>query len=197
MGCAAFSTLQMASCFRDFGKWLGGRIGPHYAAVRLNRHLDFFLRIEGEWLRIPEYGKLLARFGAEGLRCARLPMQWMAEAGHVAVDAAAREANSETRRIDALCAGTGDGTPERAIIDGYRKALEASMADGKTTLRSIRLALSPTAALLLAGRGIGQVPPGQAALDAYLAKSPGQRAAVSGFTCHLRDAHKELFPIQK
>lgn len=166
----------------------------HVAAAKLetisaSEYLPFFMDIEKQWGIIPEYAVLLKHFGTPRLRRALLPMRWMREIGLVVPDAAAKEDDSDQRRIDASLDKVGMGTKERAILDGYRDGLMADLKDENTTLRSIRLALTPAAALLVSGREMKRVPPDQKVLDAYLEKTPGQRAAVSGFVCYLRDRH--------
>ncbi len=90
-----------------------------------------------------------------------------------------------------------NGSRERAILAGYHKVMIESLKAGKTTLRSMRLALSPAAALLLKAKEMKNLPPDQKSLDAYLEKTPGQRAAVSGFVRYLRDIHGAEIALPK
>lgn len=189
MDCASFSIPRMASQFEAFGQWLGKEVGEHKAAIMLHRYLLFFLGIEKQWVAIPDYSALLVYFGAPRLRRALLPMRWMQEIGLVVPDAVAREEDSDRRRIFATLDKVKKGTRERTILDGYHKALMMGLKDKETTLRSIRLAMTPAAALLLKGRDMGRTPPDQQALGAYLEKTPGQRAAVSGFVRYLREKY--------
>lgn len=189
MDCAAFSMPQMDAHFEAFGQWLGKEVGEHKAAITLHRYLLFFLDIEKQWRAIPDYGELLAYFGALRLRRVLLPMRWMQEIGLVLPDAVAREEDSERRRIFTTLDKVGTGTRERTILDGYHKALMEDLKEDKMILRSIRLTLTPAATLLLRAREIGCMPPDQKALDSYLEKTPGQRAAVSGFVRYLREKY--------
>lgn len=185
--CAAFEGVAMANHFRSFGGWLGTELGVRKAAMVLHRHLPFFLALETAWGRIPDYRLLLGYFGALGLRRSRLPMRWMSEFGLVVVDKAAREANSERRRIQSTLARLDTHGEAWTILNGYYQQLGVSAEAGQTQLKSVRLALTPAAALLSLGLEMERTPPDQAALDAYLEKTPGQRAAVSGFVGYLRD----------
>ncbi len=189
MDCAMFSAPVMAEHFRVFGEWLGKEVEYHKAAITLHRYLPFFLDIENQWKVIPEYMVLLKHFGTLRLRRALLPMRWIQEVGLVVPDTVAKEEDSDQRRITATLDKVGQFGKERAILDGYLKALMVDLSDEKTTLRSIRLAMTPAAALLLKGRDMGVIPPDQKVLDTYLEKTPGQRAAVSGFVCYLRSMH--------
>lgn len=189
MDCATFSVPQMATYFAAFGRWLGTRVDEHKAAMTINRYLPFFIEIERQWKAIPEFSTLLAHFGTQQLRRVLLPMRWMEDNGYIVSDAVAKEEDSDRRRITATLDKYQRGSRERAILEGYLKALTLEMKAGNTTLRSVRLALTPAAALLQIAKGIDRVPPDQKALNAYLEKTPGQRAAISGFVTYLRDTH--------
>ena len=188
--CAGFSVPAMALHFFNFGEWLGGHGDSHKAAITLHRYLPFFLKIEKQWHSIPAYTILLKHFGTPELRKVLLPMKWMQEAGLLVPDAVAKAEDSDQRRVAATLERFDVGTTQRAILDGYHDQLLAGQKEGKTTLRSIRLAMTPAAALLLHAMAKKVCPPDQKLLDAYLGKTPGQRAAVSGFVVYLRDSHK-------
>lgn len=187
--CAAFSSPVMVEYFQAFGDWLEIEVGHHKAAITLKRNLSFFLEIEKQWKAIPDYAVLLKHFGTSHLRRVLLPMKWMKEANLVVPNNQLKQEDSDRRRIEATLAKLGKISKERIILDGYLRALMLDQKEEKTTLRSIRLAMTPAAALLLKGRDMKQVPPDQKVLDAYLTQTPGQRAAVSGFVCYLRDKH--------
>jgi hypothetical protein len=190
MDSAGFSVPAMALHFSNFGEWLSGKVGVHKAAITLHRYLPFFLDIEKKWQAIPEYAVLLKHFGTPGLRKVLLPMKWMQEAGFVVVDAVAKAEDSDQRRVAATLEKLKVGTAQRAILAGYHDHLLTGQKEGKTTWRSIRLAMTPAAALLLQAASKEVCPPDQKMLSVYLDKTPGQRAAVSGFVGYLRDSYK-------
>ena len=187
--CAAFAGAAMAQRFDTFSRWLVRTTGNRKAARSVHRYVAFFLEVERRWRDIPDYAALLAHFGAKRLRRHLLPMRWMEQSGLVSVDANAREANSDQRRIAQALDRFAQGTPARTILAGYHDAIVRRYERGATTLRSIRLAVSPAAALLETAREMGRMPPNQTVLDALLRRSPGQRAALSGFVNHLRECH--------
>lgn len=195
--CAAFSVPLMGEHFRAFGDWLGKEVGHHKAAISLKHYLSFFLDIEKQWKAIPEYAVLLKHFGTLRLRRVFLPMKWMQEANLVVPDSLAKQEDSDQRRIVATLDRVGKRTKERNILDGYLKTLMVDRSLENTTLRSIRLAMTPAGSLLLKGRDMKRMPPDQKVLDVYLDETPGQRAAVSGFVCYLRDKHGALISLPK
>ena len=189
LNAAGLASPALAQRFADFGAWLVAKTGPRKTALNVKRYLEFFLQIGREWDDIPEYGALLRHFGAAGLRRRLLAVRWMDAAGLVVVDADAREAESERRRIEAILNRLPAGSPAAVVLAGYHATLRARAKAGKCTLRSVRLTLSPAAGLLeiaSAGRGL---PPDQRTLEAFLRQSPGQQAAISSFVTYLRRAY--------
>lgn len=184
---SAFSTLGLAQSFEAFGQWLGGKVGGHKAALAIHHYLPFFMEIGLQWGNIPSYDVLLRHFGAQHLRRVLLAIRWMEEAGLIFVNVEAKEEDSERRRIVATLKKVPEASPERTILDGYYKSLQRAFQNGAITMRSVRLALSPAASLLLKARELEVMPPDRKALAAYLEVAPGQRAAISGFVRYLRE----------
>jgi len=175
--------------FEAFGDWLLKKVGEHKAALSIHRYLPFFMEIERQWKTIPDFAALLEHFGTAKLRRVLHPMHWMEEAGLSIPDSAAKANDSDRRRINAILAKVPLVSREKRLLDGYLNRLKEGQKTGATTLRSIRLALSPAAALLTKAGEMERMPPDQGVLDAYLAKTPGQRAAISGFVRYLREVH--------
>lgn len=67
------------------------------------------------------------------------------------------------------------------MLEQYYIALSKKAAAGKTTIRSIRLALRPAVSFLKRVVDDGETIPTQLTLNRYLAESPGQKAAITGF----------------
>ena len=184
---AAFGTPTMAWHFMEFGNWLKATRGPEKAAQKIHRFVPFFMEIERTWRRIPTYGELVAYFGAKKLRSVLLAMHWMEESGLVKPDPEAREAESNRRRIEATLDRFPEGSRAREILEDYHDTLEERVEAGRTSTRSVRLAIAPAAGLLKAAIEVDRMVPDQKVLDGYVRKIPGQRAALSGFVTHLRD----------
>ena len=116
-------------------------------------------------------------------------MRWMEASGLVSLDADARAADSDRRRIQASLDKLPQESRERMILNGYYEHLMQRVRTGATSLRSVRLAVSPAASLLVFADVMGRMPPDQKALDGFLRQTPGQRAALSGFVKYLREKH--------
>lgn len=196
MDLAAFSIAEMREAFGEFGQWLEATVGAHKAALTIHRYLSFFATIEARWKHVPAYPQLLEQFGAEGLRRVRLPMRWLREVRGVEMDSDAREANSERRRIQALSDALPAGSRAAEVFAKYRKELEGKLDAGRTSLRSVRLALRPAVSLLLAADPGGRHLPDHGALDRYLLATPGQAAAITGFIRFLAWAGEPRLVVQ-
>ena len=197
---AAFSTPTMASHFGEFGSWLKTTRGPEKAAQKIHRFVPFFREIEDTWQGIPEYTDLVEHFGAKGLRTFLLAMRWMEDTGLVKPDPKAREAETDRRRIEATLHQLPEGSRARDLLEGYHDVLDERVEKGRTSTRSVRLAMAPAAGLMKAALRKGRTVPDQKVLDGYLRKTPGQRAAVSGFVTHLRvtlDTELKLPPLDQ
>lgn len=190
MDVAGFAVPGMAIAFSEFGEWLLQEAGSHKAALTIHRYLPFFMEIEKQWKSIPVYSDLLARFGAEGLRRVRLPMRWLAKAYGVVPNNAAKEEDSDRRRIEAIMVTVPAGTLAANALDSYKNLLIGRVMGRKMNLRSARLSLRPAASLLITADNTGEILPTQGALDKYLRKAPGQKAAVTGFINHLNKAYR-------
>ncbi len=73
--------------------------------------------------RIPSYGELLERFGAEGLHRVRIVMRWLREAKGVESDPLAREEDSERRRIEAILKSVPQNSLAGRTLLAYREHL--------------------------------------------------------------------------
>jgi len=176
----------LAEHFESFSQWLAATRGTFRAANLINRYLAFFQEMDRLWGRLVDYKTLLGHFHADGLRRFRLATQWMEAQGHIVIDDKLREADSEYERIKLIAARVSSQLPNDELWFSYRDKLEARLAAGKITLRTMRLTLSASADLLL-GR-TGKDPDStlsQVRLDAYLTEKPGQRANITGFVNHV------------
>lgn len=120
---------------------------------------------------------------------APLLMQWLREAQGVEPDPNVRSDDSERRRIQTLVDTFPRNSWAAQVLSGYHNELIAKHDIGRTSLRSVRLALRPAVSLLLAMGIRGCRPPDQSVLDRYLLDAPGQKAAITGFVRFLQTVY--------
>jgi hypothetical protein len=123
-------------------------------------------------------------------------MAWLGETKGVHPDAQLREDSSDWRRISEVILSVPAGTPGSRLLSEYYEFLRDKLAEEKITVRSIRLALRPAVSLLLKSDQKGLSLPNQTALDQYLLESPGQKAAVSGFICFMKERYQLMLILR-
>jgi hypothetical protein len=185
MNIAMLRTPAMADHFTAFSAWLALRegVGVAKAARTINHYIAFFREMEDVFETPPSYLPLLRHFGSVRLRQVLLPILWMEATGLAQRDPAAMREDTECRLSDTLLSSVDSA--QRDLLDGYRQGLLAKLEEDKTTWKSIRLALTPSVALLKAAASSNHAIPTQRNLDHYLRGSPGQRNALAGFVGYL------------
>ncbi|NWO07075.1 MAG: hypothetical protein HLX50_15690 [Alteromonadaceae bacterium] len=183
---ALFQTRRVTADFESFGNWLSLRSGYKYAALRLNRYACFLQEIEREWRCLPDADSLVRSFGPEYMRRHRLFTEWLSKAQSKHVSAKAFQHAAESRQIQNLMDQLPTNSSYRILAEDYLRILEQRHAAGRTSLRSVRLALTPAIALL---KAVGHSSLSQKHLNRYLRDKPGQRAALAGFIHYLRNKH--------
>lgn len=190
-----FSSPSMADAFGRFGEWLISKCSAKSAALSLSRYLSFFREIERVWGTFPSYPVLVNHFKPEGLRRVRRPMRWLCEKNACLINPDIRESTSEENRIANMLATFPPSVVAGQALGSYENQLRVRQQKGKTSVRSIRLALTPAVKLLLASNIAGKALPDQSTLDGYLVAYPGQQAAITGFINYLKSAFDlELTP---
>ncbi|MFH1021376.1 MAG: hypothetical protein V1782_12340 [Pseudomonadota bacterium] len=187
IAAVVFGREENAEIFRAFGEWLREDAGAHPAAVKINRYFEFFLEMWSMDGNIPDAITLLERFSAGVLRRNFRPLRFLEEKGLVKITLEDREEVTERKRIKEIMAKSAETGRAHIFMIRYHDRLTERMREGVTGLSSARLALSPALALLKTAIENGRELPCQDDLLEYLRTAPGQRAAVSGFVCMLRD----------
>lgn len=185
-----FSSSYMAGEFGSFGDWLLTTYGGKTAALSIHRYFTFILEVEKTWGSFPDYRSLVGHFKAEGLRRVRRPMRWLSEIHEIHPNPTIREETSEKTRLEQMLTLYPNSTIIGQAIHGYMAKLQRRQREGKTTIRSIRLALTPAAGLSRIVVKTGHDLPNQKLLDAYLMDHPGQKAAITGFINFLNREYK-------
>lgn len=181
---AALSSNIYRLAYALYGEWLLKKAGGKRAALMINRHLKCFMEMNSRWLDLPTYPQLMESFGAQWIRRAQLPVQWMIEAQGLHVDQKIRIEHTELRRIDSIISSMASGAARALLID-YRKHLESKPNKRRNSLRSVRMALRSAANLLLKSAAVGQALPSSSSLRSLLAETPGIAASLTSFVSYL------------
>ena len=130
----------------------------------------------------PLYEVILHHFKPKGLRKYLKVKQWLHILYQGNIQDSKKTDLAEESRIDALFAKIADQPIACELLQGYGAELMTRLYAGRTTLKSVRLALQPAVGLLL--QRINQIPT-QSEVGMYLAERSGQRAALTGFINYL------------
>lgn len=184
------NTPRVREAFQTFAAWLfKDEKGIERRTRRLHDHAEFFValdRLSDE----PWTGEfLLQNFSTASLRRFELPVGWLSvHSGSALTDEAKRRA-ANLRRVREAVDRLPEGTQARQVIETFAGELIKRHDAGELSAQSARLALRPAISLLEEEDAAGGRLPGQAALESYLRKVPGQRAAASTFLGFLKTKH--------
>ena len=181
------SSTLMKQAYTDFSEWFMVNKGSMTAALKHNNFIDFFVRCDELWGNIPNYESLVQEFKPNGLREYLTVLRWLTKTKQVVVDPKIKDQIAEEERIVNLLAKL-DGKVPRCIIE-YHQYLEQKLLMGKTSLKSVRLALQPAIDLCTKYDIEGSHTPSQEQLDGYLLVKHGQYSALYGFIAFLNKSY--------
>lgn len=190
LNCAVFSENQVIHLYREFCLWLAEHVGLSKAVSTLDRHLEFFIQLESMGLQSLSYQSLLQKYGANGLRRRMIPMRFLTEKYALSISEIDKQEDSEQRQIAVLLNRLKPSSCSRKLLNEYYNHLLFKLKSKLSSITSVRLALTPALALMQILENEGQSLPNQRHLNNYLKRTPGQRAAISGFVVFLREKHK-------
>lgn len=183
-------TPRVRDAFLAFAAWLfEDERGIERRTRRLPEHAQFFVVLDrlGDEPWTGEF--LLRNFTTASLRRYELPVKWLQERSGCALSEEDKRIAAELRRVREAVELLPAGTVARQVVDAFASELIKRHAAGELSAQSARMALRPAISLLEEEDPDGSRLPGQKALDSYLGKVPGQRAAVSPFLGFLRSKH--------
>jgi len=160
-------------------------------SVALHKGSDFmrfFIDCDEIWQQIPDYAELVTHFKPNGLRTNLTVLRWLLDSNQIVIDEALKDDLAELERIQALFNKLKESV---LCIASYYQRLQRRCDEGKTSLKSVRLALQPAIDLISANDIMDY--PTQDQLNQYLVEKSGQTAAITGFINHLKsEYHREL-----
>lgn len=166
--------------WNSFAIWLKKRRGVRAACLKINSYLSFFLQLLSLGCTIPTYRALLEHFGPEKLRRARTVVTWLVESGELDIDETLKLNTAEKRRIAQLLKTFESAPYLQILINKYHENLKEKLEHKRTSIRSMRLALS-TAVIFLNPAYEKKRKPTQEDLNRFIQSKPGQLASITGF----------------
>ena len=185
-----FESSFLKKQYGNYTHWLADQVGAKKAALYLNKHTHFFIRTEILWMEsLPDVDQLLRLLRTSGLRKFELVMQWLDEIHDIRVISANKKDCSESDQSRTLIESLPQPSLAFDIVSAYKQKLDEKMRQGKTSTRSVRLAIKPAVALMLSIDQKEQLLPDLKLIKAYLTEYSGQAAALTGFINFLNDQY--------
>jgi len=184
----------MADLYLRFAEWLKQRRGILFAAVHLNQYLPYFSKLDDlaeRQGRIPVYAEVVEEVTVAMTRANLLVTLFLDQEKIIPIDRKVQEEYANIDMITRYCERFEKGTWAQKAIDGYLEKLESKV--GKTSIRSIRLAIGSAGNLLRYSESLGEPKVNTNVLYGYLWKYPGQRSSITGFVNYLnRQYHLKI-----
>lgn len=186
---------EIKKAYSDFIVWFADNKESMVAALKHNKFIYFFIRCDEMWHKMPNYEALVQEFKPNGLREYLTVLRWLILTEQIVIDASAKEQVAEQERIANLLAKFDDKIPH--CINEYHKILDQKLLNGKTSLKSVRLALQPAIGLCIEHKIEGSSVPKQEHVDGYLLIKQGQYSALYGFINFLNRVHNLKIIFEK
>lgn len=176
-----FHSKVIKTAYKKFLFWYMRKCDVNVALHKGSDFMEFFTDCDNIWQKIPDYKELVTHFKPNGLRTNLTVLRWLLDTNQVFVDESLKDDLAELERIQSLFNKLKEPVP---CITTYYKKLQKRYDEGKTSFKSVRLALQPAIDLIKSREIIGF--PTQEQLNNYFVEKSGQMAAITGFINHLK-----------
>lgn len=183
-----FESKYLKNIYVQYIEWLENKVGANKAALYINKHTHFFVQTESLWNdSVPTAHQLLAILRSSGLRKFELVVLWLHEHFGIQISVDKKNDVSEIDQLEKLIASLPQPSLGFETISAYKNQLENKISQGKTSIRSARLAIKPAVALVMhMNQGCAQLPRLKD-VKLYLAEYSGQAAALTGYINFLNE----------
>ena len=180
------------TAYKKFIFWYMRKCGISVALHKGSDFMRFFIDCDEIWQQIPDYAELVTHFKPNGLRANLTVLRWLLDTNQIIIDEALKDDLAELERIQALFNKLKESVP---CIASYYQKLQRRCDEGKTSLKSVRLALQPAIDLISTNEITDY--PTQDQLNQYLVGKSGQTAAITGFINHLKSEYHRKLEIDR
>lgn len=177
-----------------------------YASLKIQKYYTFFSKLDQiakELDRLPIYEEMVQFLSVMETRKYLLVTIYLQDISQIVIDKVIQEECANLDMIDRLLQYFEKKDYRHKLLFEYYTILKTKADHGKTTIRSIRLALTPAAKFLKYCDHFENSKISDEALSGYLWVYRGQKSAIFGFVSFLNqkhkfslEAHKNLTPIE-
>jgi len=177
-----------SSLFQEFSKWLKKRRKVLYASLHLQNYYPFFQELDDvakELGKFPTYTEMVQYLTVAKTRKYLLVTIFLNEKNEIHIDKAIQEEYANLDMIDKLLRYFPKEENRYTILFNYYSMLNQKSFKNKTSIRSIRLALTPAAKFLKYCEHFQNKEISNYSLSGYLWVYRGQTSAIYGFITFL------------
>jgi len=186
--------------FYKFSYWLAKRRGFVFASNALKDYYPMFFDIDKYAQKIeryPNYLELLEKFTSTKLNKYSLVITFLNEEKVLTIDLSIKEEYANRNKINKDLALFPFASHHSKILHAYHKTLCNKYIKGKTTIRSIRLAITPAVKFLEYTTYTSDKKISNGSLENYLWVYSGQKSAITGFISFLNKKYNLILKIPK
>lgn len=175
---------EVSQIAEGFSGWLVERRGVQFTSHRFMYYFPYFQDIEQlvqDLSRWPTYYELVEAFTVSKMRKYLLATRYLEESGLITVDKAVKDEFANWNMIDRYLSTFKEGSFFHQVLGEYFDVLNKKLIEGRTTVRSIRLAITPVVKLFQYCEYCNENQPTQLIFQSYLWLFPGQKSTITGF----------------
>lgn len=181
------------SIFVEFSNWLLKRRNSEFTALNIQHYYGYFFKLDEiclEFKRLPTYEEIVSNLTVRKTREYLLVTIFLNEMEIIKINNKIKEEYANLDMIDKYLNTFKKGTRNHSLIEKYYLFLFQKLDKNETTIRSIRLALTPAVKFLNYCENFKNPTPSNYILEGYLWCYSGQKAAITGFINFLQKEKK-------
>jgi hypothetical protein len=196
---AASLSTYLSKTFIEFSRWLAERRGLVFASIHLQHYHAYFFELDEICLklnRLPSYEELVTEVTVAKTRSNLVVTIFLDEKKLIVIDKKTKEEYANLDMIDRYLVTFEKGTYRNKMLLSYYQHLDSKLKSKQTTIRSIRLSLTPAVKFLQYCSHFNTQKPTLDILKSYLWYYPGQRASITGFVNFLVKEYEFNFAVK-
>jgi len=181
--------LQTHELYKNYSVWLVNRRDAPVASRQIVRDIEIFKFLEN-WMnqnsKWPSYDEYALALTVRKTRKHLLATTFLNEYGIFTISERTKSEIGDLNTISRLLGKIPNNSTLKTYLNGYYEEMLSRYNLGKTSARSLRLAITPVVAMLALGLQQGKNTPDTELIKQYLWLHYGQRAALTGFINFLK-----------
>ena len=186
--------------FEDFGVWLSQRRGAQFASHHILHYLPWFEKLDilaNKKDKFPTYVEVLTTFSVAETKKYLLATRYFDEKQIMPIDKEAKEAHANLDMIDKYIKVFPKTTDFGEMIYAYCNYLKGRYREKKISIRSMRLAMTPSVRFFQYCVYNKEEKPSQELLESYLWCFFGQKSSITSFILFLNREFNYQFSVKE